>query len=123
MIFKFMAWLTALAGTVLGLRFIFAGASLLRDWGLEPAEAPLVICRRLGALYLGLAVMFFAGRNAGPSELRSAVCLGMSVAITLLSCLGPFELRAGRVTNGILVPSITEAILAIGFFWAWWSGR
>jgi hypothetical protein len=38
-----------LAGCVLGLRFIFAGASVLKEWGIEATDGPLVICRRLGA--------------------------------------------------------------------------
>jgi hypothetical protein len=67
--------------------------------------------------------MFFLGRTAAPSDLRSAVCLGMGGAIALLACLGLFELRAGRVSSGIIVPAIVEMVLAAGFAWAWWGGR
>lgn len=123
MTFKLMAIVTALSGSVLGLRFIFAGASVLESWGIEAGDGPLIICRRLGALYLGLALMFALGRGAEPSELRSAVCLGIGTAIALLAGLGLFELGAGRVSAGIIVPSIVETVLAAGFFWAWWSGR
>jgi hypothetical protein len=118
-----MSYVMTLGGCLLGLRFIFAGASLLKEWGIEATDGPLVICRRLGALYLGLALMFFLGRTAGPSALRSAVCLGTGGAIALLACLGFFESWAGRVSRGIVVPSIVETVLAAGFAWVWWGGR
>jgi hypothetical protein len=123
MTFKMMALVTTFVGGILGLRFIFAGASILEQWGIEASDGSLVMCRRLGALYLGLALMFFLGRTAAPSDLRSAVCLGMGGAIALLACLGLFELWAGRVKTGIIVPAIVEMVLAAGFAWAWWVGR
>jgi hypothetical protein len=123
MTFKIMAFVMTFAGGVLGLRFIFAGASVLKEWGIEAAAGPLVICRRLGALYLGIALMFFFGRNAAPSGLRSAVCLGMDGAIALLAGLRLFERWAGRVSSGVIVPAIVEIVLAAGFAWTWWGGR
>ena len=123
MTFKIMAYVMTFGGCVLGLRFIFAGASVLKEWGIEATDGPLVICRRIGALYLGLALMFFLGRTAAPSELRSAVCLGVGGAIALLACLGLFEFWARRVSSGIILPAIVETVLAAGFVWVWWSGR
>jgi hypothetical protein len=123
MTFRILAYVMTFAGGVLGFRFIFAGASVLTEWGIEVADGPLVICRRLGALYLGLALMFFFGRSAGPSDLRSAVCLGIGGASALLACLGLFELRAGRVGSGIIVPAVVEWALAAGFAWVGWRGR
>jgi len=123
MTFKLMAYVTTIAGSALGLRFIFFGASVLKEWGIEPTDGALVMCRRYGALYLGLVVVFFLGRNAAPSDLRSAMCLGIGGAIALLAGLGLWERSAGRVTSGIIVPAIVEVVLAAGFVWAWWSGR
>ena len=123
MTFKIMAYVMTIGGCVLGLRFIFAGASVLKEWGIEATDGPLVICRRIGALYLGLALMFFLGRAAGPSDLRSAVCLGMGGTSALLAGLGLFERSAGRVGSGIVVPAIVETVLAAGFAWAWWGGQ
>lgn len=123
MSFKIMAYVTTVAAVVLGLRFIFFGASVLKQWGMEATDVALFMCRRYGALYLGLAVIFFLGRNAAPSELRSAVCLGIGGAVALLAGLGLWERSAGRATSGIIVPVIVEVVLAAGFVWAWWSGR
>ena len=123
MTFKIMALVMTFAGSALGVRFIFAGASVLKEWGIEATDGPLVICRRLGAFYFGIALMFFLGRAAAPSDLRSGVCLGMGGTSALLAGLGLFEFSAGRVSSGIIVPAIVEMVLAAGFAWAWWGGR
>lgn len=118
-----MAYVTSVAGAVLGLRFLYFGASVLKQWGIEATAGSLVMCRRYGALYLGLAVVFFLGRNAAPSDLRSAVCLGIGGASALLAGLGLWDRSAGRVTSGIIIPVLVELVVAAGFAWAWWSGR
>src|SRR5215216_693773 len=101
MTFQVMALIMACAGCLLGVRFIFAGGSVLKEWGFEVTTGSLVVCRRIGAIYLGLALMFFLGRAAAPSDLRSAVCLVTGGAIALLACLGLFEFLARRVSAGI----------------------
>lgn len=123
MTFQTMSYVMTLAGSLLGLRFLFAGASVLRQWGLEVTDGPLVMGRRIGALYLGLALLFFLGREAPPSGLRSAVCLGVGAASALLAGLGLFELRAGRVTAGIVTPVVVEAVLAAALIRVGWAGR
>jgi hypothetical protein len=119
--FEIMAYVMTLAACVLGLRFVLAGASILNEWGLETTQGALVVCRRLGAVYLGIALMFFVGRRAPPSELRSAVCLGMAIAIALLAALGLFERWAKRVGPRILVASGVEILLAGCLAWSSWS--
>ena len=123
MSFRIMAWTTAIAGLVLGVRFLALGAGVAREWGIEPGDGVLVFARRIGALYLGLAILFFLGRDAEPSALRSAVCLGVGAAIALLAALGAWDLAARRVKSTIIVPIVLELVLAAGFVSAWWSGR
>ena len=123
MTFQVMALIVTCAGCLLGARFIFAGGSVLKEWGIQETAGSLVVSRRIGAIYLGLAVMFFIGRAAAPSDLRSAVCLVTGGAIALLACLGLLEFRARRVSAGILRSVVAEAVLAAGFVWVWWGGR
>jgi hypothetical protein len=123
MTFRLVALIMTCAGCLLGLRFIFAGDSVLKEWGIEATAGSLIVSRRIGALYLGLALMFFLGRAAAPSDLRSAVCLVMGGAIALLACLGLFEFQAGRVSAGIFRSVVAEAVLAVGFVWVWCGGR
>ena len=82
-----------------------------------------ILFRRIGAMYLALALIFFLGRAAAPSDMRSAVCLVMGGAITLLSGLGLFEFLARRVSAGVFRAVVGEAVLAAGFVWLWWVGR
>jgi len=75
----------------------------------------LVVGRRLGAAYLGIAILQFFGRSAPPSDIRSVICVAMSVALTLLAIFGLMEFGAGRVGKGILPSVVLEVLLTIGF--------
>ena len=123
MTFQIMALIMTCAGCLLGGRFIFAGGSVLEEWGVEATPGAIILFRRIGAIYLGLALMFFLGRAAGPSEFRSAVCLVTGAAIALLACLGLFEFLARRVGAGVFRSVAGEAVLAAGFVWVWWGGQ
>jgi hypothetical protein len=123
MTFQVIALVVTVAGCLLGGRFVFAGGSVLKEWGIEATAGALVVCRRIGAIYLCLALMFFLGRAAAPSDLRSAVCLVTGGAITLLACLGLFEFLARRASTGIFRSVVGEVVLAAGFVWVWWGGR
>ncbi|MDF2371381.1 MAG: hypothetical protein P1V21_11375 [Rhizobiaceae bacterium] len=110
------------AACLLGLRFIFAGGGVLKEWGIEITAGALILFRRLGVYYLGLALMFFLGRNAPPSDIRSAVCLVMGGTAILLACLGLSEFLARRASAGIFRSVVAEAVLGAGFIWVWWLG-
>jgi hypothetical protein len=123
MSFQIIALIMTCAGCLLGGRFIFAGGSVLKEWGVEVTAGSIVLFRRMGAIYLGLALMFFLGRAAAPSDFRSAVCLVTGGGSALLACLGLFEFLARRVSAGVFRSVVGEAVLAAGFFWVWWIGR
>lgn len=122
MTFQILALVMTVACVVLAARFILFGAGVLREWGLESTTGALILFRRMGLMYLGLALMFFLGRTAGPSEIRSAVCLVMGGTALLLASLGLYELLARRVSAGILRSAIAEAVLGAAFIWVWWAG-
>lgn len=123
MTFEIVAYVMTLAGGVLGLRFVFAGASILAEWGIEPTAGALVVCRRLGAIYIGLALAFFLGRSAAPSQLRAALCIGIGSATAMLAFLGAYELVVGRARKRILVSVVTEGVLAACIAWVTVTGR
>ena len=122
MTFEILALVMTIACIVLGARFIFFGGSVLKEWGLESSTGALILFRRMGLMYLSLALMFFLGRTAGPSEIRSAVCLVMGGTAILLAGLGLYEFLARRVSAGILRSAIAEAVLGAAFIWVWWVG-
>ena len=123
MTFRVLALIMTCAGCLLGLRFIFAGGSVLKEWGIEATAGSLVVSRRIGAIYFGLALMFFLGRAAPPSDVRSAVCVVTGGTIALLACLGLFEFLARRASAGIFRSVVGEGVLAAAFVWVWWAGR
>lgn len=122
MTFEVLAIVMTLACIVLGGRFIFFGGSVLHEWGLESTAGALILFRRMGLMYLGLALVFFLGRTAAPSEIRSAVCLVMGGTALLLACLGLSEFLARRVSAGIFRSVVAEAVLGAAFVWVWWVG-
>jgi hypothetical protein len=123
MTFLVMALIMAGAACLLGARFIFAGGSVLREWGLNVTDGALIVCRRLGVLYFGIALLFFLGRDAGPSEFRSVACLVTGGVIAVLSGLGLFEFLSRRVRAGIFASVIAEAVVAVGFVGVWMVGK
>ncbi|MGB0134569.1 hypothetical protein [Dokdonella sp.] len=121
MTFTIAAVATSIAGLVLGLGWLFAGSILLRRWGLEANPQGLLVGRRLGAVYFGIAIMLFLGRAAPPSDFRSAISIAMLIALLLLAILGLYEFKAKRAGKAILISVVLEVVLASGFALALWE--
>ena len=122
MTFEILALVMTVACCALAVRFIFFGGSVLKEWALESTTGALILFRRMGLMYLGLALMFFLGRTAGPSDIRSAACLVLGGTAMLLAGLGLYEYLARRVSAGILRSVVAEAVLGAAFVWVWWAG-
>lgn len=118
MSFIVVATAAAVASSVLGLGFLLAGPFMLKQWELDVGPTGLLLARRIGAIYLGLAVMMIGGRSAPPSTLRSAVAYGAGTFLALLALLGIYEYLSKRVGTGIAVSIVVETALAVCFFWA-----
>ena len=115
MSFRILAVTTSLVGFVLAIGYLFAGAIVVGRWQLEPTEAVLLLGRRMAALYLGLSVILFLARSAPASTIRTALCAGAAVALSMLALLGVCELALGHAGPGILASVVIEALLAFGF--------
>lgn len=113
--FSSIAIATSIAAALLGVGWLLAGRLLLKRWGIEANPTGLLVGRRLGAVYLGIALMLFLGRSAPASEFRSVVCMGMFMALVLLAGLGLIEFKAHRAGPAILLSVVLEVILAGGF--------
>lgn len=115
MSFKATAILTALVTLVLGVGYILAGQVLVARWDIEPTEGVLLLGRRMGAIYLGLAVIFWLARSVTPSPARSALAAGAVMTCSGLALLGVYDWLAGHAASPILVSSALEGFLAIAF--------
>jgi hypothetical protein len=113
--FRAVATTTALIALVLGIGYLFAGHLVVGRWQVEPTQGVLLMGRRMGAVYLGLAAMFFVARSASASPARSALAAGAAVALFLLAALGVYEFAVGRAARGILLSAAVELLLSLGF--------
>lgn len=115
MSFKTTAVFLAVVTFILGVGYLLAGSLLVARWGIEPTEGVLLLGRRIGAVYLGLSVIYFLTRSLAPSPARSALSSGATVTCSLLAILGIYEFSAGDAAPPILVSAAVEAFLAISF--------
>lgn len=115
MSFKTLAVTTAIIAFLLGLGYLFFGSIIVGRWQIQPTESVLLLGRRLAALYIGLAVIFFLARSAPVSTARTSISIGAAVALSFLALLGIYELLLGHVGHGILASVAIEALLAIGY--------
>lgn len=115
--FKTIAMVTAFILFFLGLGYFFFGAIIVGRWQVEPSASVILLARRIGCLYLGLAVIFFLSRSAPRSAIRTALSAGTVVVTLLLAGTGVYELALGHVGKGILVSAAIELLLGLGFIW------
>ncbi len=113
--FKLRAVATAIVTAVLGLAYLAAGSLLIGGWGIEPTDGALLFGRRIGAVYVGFAVMFFLARSAPASVARTALAAGAVVVTSALALLGVLEFAAGHAGAGIFASAAVELALAIGY--------
>jgi hypothetical protein len=115
MTFRAVATFTSVLLFILGIGYLFAGGFVVGRWNLPATDEVLLVARRIGAIYLGLSVLFFMAMNAPVSATRTAISAGATVVLALLVILGVYEFVAGRAGAGIFVSAGIELLLAIGF--------
>lgn len=113
MTFTTIALIAAIATLGLGLGFLFSSSSMLKQWGMKSPDEAKVMSRRIGAVYLGLSTILFLARTSMPTP--EAIAVGGAVITGLLAITGLYELKGGRVSKGILVSTVVETLLTIGF--------
>ncbi len=115
--FKTMAIITGIALLALGLGYFFFGAVIVGRWQVEPTASVLLLARRIGCLYLGLALVFFLACRAPVSPARTALGAGAVVITLLLAGTGVYGLALGHAGKGILISAAIELLLGFGFIW------
>ncbi len=113
--FNVLATATSIVTLLLAIGWLFVGRLLLRRWRIEATGTDLLLGRRIGAIYLGLAVIFFLARTAPPSGLRTSLSVGALVVCGLLAGLGLYEFKVRRAGPAILVSVAVEIVLAAGY--------
>jgi hypothetical protein len=113
--FHTLSILTCIAALLLGLGWLTAGKLMLQRWRIEPTTGALLVGRRIGAVYLGVALLCFLVRSTTSLELITSVSLFAVLVNALLVGLGVYEYRASRVGPAILVSVAVELLLLLGF--------
>ncbi len=115
MSFVVTATLTGLAALLLAIGWLFAGHLMIRRWGREPNEIALVIGRRIGGVYLSIALLFaYVRTTTVPEMIFTFSAFGM-VANLILAGLGLSEFFQRRVGRAMLVSVALEIFLALAF--------
>src|SRR5512136_1867515 len=115
MSFHTLAIVTCFAAVLLGTGWLFAGRLMLKRWRIEPTTGALLVGRRIGAVYLGVALLCFLVRSTTSTELITNVSMFAVLVNALLACLGLYEYRARRAGPAILVSVAVELLLLLGF--------
>ena len=115
MSFHTLAIVTCIAALLLATGWLFAGRLRPKRWRIEPCVAALLVGRRIGAVYLGVALLCFLVRSTTSAELITSVSLFAVLVNALLAGLGVYEYRARRAGPAILVSVAVELLLLFGF--------
>lgn len=103
--------------TALFTTLMFAPVMMLSAWGVELTDSVGLVPRRIGALYAGIAVMYFFARNAEHSATRTALIVGTITTCSILAILGINEYVAGHASGGILISVLVEVVLVLAFLY------
>lgn len=115
MTFQTLSLVTSIAALLLGAGWLAAGRLMLKRWRIEPSVGALLVGRRIGVIYLGVALLFFLVRSIESSELITIVSTFAALANALLAGLGVYEYHARRAGPAILVSVAFELALVVGF--------
>jgi hypothetical protein len=100
--FHTLALVTCIAALLLGAGWLAVGKLMLQRRRIEPSVGALLVGRRIGVIYLGVALLFFLVRSTESTELITIVSTFAALANALLAGLGQYEYRARRAGPAIL---------------------
>ena len=115
MTFHTLALVTSIAALMLGTGWLAAGRLMLQRWRIDPSVGALLVGRRIGVVYLGVALLFFLVRSIESPEFSTIVSTFAVLANALLAGLGVYEYHARRAGPAILVSVAFELALVVGF--------
>ena len=115
MTYHTLALVTCVAALLLGVGWLFAGKLMLRRWRIESSVGALLVGRRIGVIYLSVALLFLLTRTTELPELITIVSTFAVLANASLAGLGLYEYRTRRAGPAILVSVAFELLLVVGF--------
>ncbi len=110
-----LAVFSSILFVLLAIILMFAPDKMLAGWGVELTTSAGLMARRIAALYIGIAAMFFFARNAEHSTTRTALIYGTIISCLILAPLGAYEFSVGHASSGILPAVFIEVALVLAF--------
>jgi len=110
--FRALAVVTAMFCWVLAAALCFAPGVLAGLFAVDFSYPVGLVMRRAGAIFVGLGLMFWLAREAGPSAARTGLSAGFAAACGLLAASGAYEYLTGHAGAGILAAAAVEVALA-----------
>lgn len=121
--FKRISSFTAVLAFALFALLLIAPEFIFLLFGISGSESASFISRRAAMLFLGISVLTWFGRDAGHSDLRQAVCIGLAGSMCGLAVLGSAEFARGYAGAGIWPAIITEMALGVAYAKIWFEHR
>lgn len=115
MSFQLLVLITAVAALLLGVGWVIAGTLMLKRWAREPNEVALVVGRRLGIVYLSIALFCVIVRDTQSSELIRVFSMFGMIVNAGLAAIGSYELLNRRVGKAMLISIAVEILLVVGY--------
>lgn len=113
--YKIINIVTSILFVYLFSQLFFLSDSFVKNLGLEPSIASLVLARRASMFMLGIAILMFFSRNLPASKARQIICLSTGVTLLGLACMGTLEFIKGNINSSIILAIIIESILWISY--------
>lgn len=121
--FRTLSTITAIVTCVLFLVLLLLPEIVFILFQIPENSSAFFISRRAAMLFLGIAVFSWLGRHSLHSELRQAICAGLSISFLSLAALGLFELIRGYSGIGIGLAIVTESILGLAYSRVWLDNK
>lgn len=110
--FRNVALILAVVFMLLFIVFVVLPGNYLAVYGVPANAASEFTARRAAPVFLGLAVMIYLIRDAGPGPVRDAVCTGLAIVFAGIAFMGLFEYGRGYASFNIVVAACAEMTAA-----------
>ena len=117
--FRMLNVITAIITAVLFIVLLLVPEVILWLFAVPESASAEFISRRAAMLFIGISLLSWFSRAASHSDVRQAICIGLSTSMLLLAALGVFEFIRGYAGSGIILAVITELFLGMAYFRVW----
>ena len=110
--FRTLAMILAAFCIALGGLWFVDAVFYAQTYGVDMGDGGAFFGRRVSPILMGLGVMLNLARDAEPSPLRRAICVGVALAFGGVGCTGLLAYWDGTASFAILVAAGTEFFAA-----------